>query len=63
LICIEIAATANLSDVLWLYDLVRFSHTFGGDQGYKLSGTFAKVEARPPRLVLGWLTTKGERAL
>jgi len=38
------------------------NQAYGGDQGY-LGGTFTEVKQRRPRLVLGWVIVKEDRAL
>jgi len=40
----------------------KYSLTYGGDQG-QLSGTFTEVKQRRPRLALGWVTVREDRAL
>jgi len=50
-----ISTTVNSAAIHW-------NKACGGDQGY-LSGTVTEIKTRRPWLLLGWLTTREDRAL
>jgi len=56
----QIHSTVTPPTGCYLYNIML--HACGGDQG-QLSGTFTELKAHRPRLVLGWVITREDRAL